>query len=79
MLSTFAVRSELVVGLLVPLQAQGFPLHLMWHAVWLNNRELPPSTQAFKEVLCSESWGQATPSAPLPGLFMEAHPERAGA
>ena len=61
-LSTYAVRSELAVGLLVPLHVEGFPLHLMWHAVWLKDHQLPPSAQAFKSFLCAEAWGQAAPA-----------------
>ncbi|HEV1996967.1 MAG TPA: LysR substrate-binding domain-containing protein [Candidatus Dormibacteraeota bacterium] len=59
-LSRYAVRSELAVGLLVPLAVGGFPVRQTWHAVWLKDRELPPSAEAFKSFLCAESWGEAS-------------------
>ena len=59
-LSTYAVRSELAVGLLVPLLVEGFPVRQTWHAVWLNDHELPRSAEAFRAFLCAESWGDAS-------------------
>jgi DNA-binding transcriptional LysR family regulator len=78
-LSTFAVRSELAVGLLVPLQAEGFPLHLMWHAVWLGDRELSSAARAFKEFLCSEAWGSEPTSAAPHEILVAPEPELADA
>jgi len=58
-LSTYAVRSELAVGLLVPLEVDGFPIRQTWHAVWLTGHELRPPAEAFRSFLCAESWGGA--------------------
>ena len=71
-LSTHAVRSEVAVGLLVPLRVEGFPLHLTWHAVWLKEHQPAPSTQAFTEFLCTENWGLTAPAMRAQVLSLEA-------
>ena len=55
-LSTEAVRSELAVGLLVPLMVEAFPLRSTWHAVWLAGRKLPAAADAFREFITVASW-----------------------
>src|SRR4029077_5403206 len=63
-LSTYAVRLELQVGLLRPLQVQGFPVERMWHVTWTRDRLLSPAASAFKAFLHSQDWRQAL-SVPL--------------
>jgi DNA-binding transcriptional LysR family regulator len=63
-LSTRAVRLELELGLLRPLQVAGFPVQRMWHVVWARDRLLSPATQAFRQFLHSTQWRE-TLSIPL--------------
>ena len=44
-LSTYAVRLELQLGLLRPLRVQGFPVERMWHATWARDRLLSPAAR----------------------------------
>lgn len=61
-LSTYAVRTELAVGLLRPVRCEGFPIRQTWHAVWLSERPLPPAAYTFREVMSSGAWrGRPTP------------------
>jgi DNA-binding transcriptional LysR family regulator len=58
-LSTYAVRLELQLGLLHPLQVRGFPVQRMWHVVWSRDRMLSPAATAFKAFLHSPDWRTA--------------------
>jgi LysR family transcriptional regulator, low CO2-responsive transcriptional regulator len=55
-LSTYAVRLELHLGLLRPLQVVGFPAERMWHITWARDRLLNPAATAFKAFLHSPGW-----------------------
>jgi LysR family transcriptional regulator, low CO2-responsive transcriptional regulator len=55
-LSTYAVRLELQLGLLRPLRVNGFPVERMWHAAWARDRLLSPAAGAFKAFLHSPHW-----------------------
>jgi LysR family transcriptional regulator, low CO2-responsive transcriptional regulator len=63
-LSTYAVRLELQVGLLRPLHVRGFPVQRMWHVTWARDRLLSPAAAAFKAFLHSPDWRDAL-SVPL--------------
>ena len=41
-LSTYAVRLELQLGLLRPLRVHGFPVERLWHVTWARDRLLSP-------------------------------------
>src|ERR1700676_3267161 len=47
-LSTYAVRLELQLGLLRPLAVRGFPVQRMWHVTWARDRLLSPAAAAFR-------------------------------
>jgi DNA-binding transcriptional LysR family regulator len=55
-LSTYAVRLELQLGLLRQLQVGGFPVHRTWHVTWARDRLLSPAAAAFKVFLHSPAW-----------------------
>ncbi len=55
-LSTYAVRLELQLGLLRPLQVAGFPVERMWHVTWARDRLLSPAAAAFKAFIHSPGW-----------------------
>jgi DNA-binding transcriptional LysR family regulator len=55
-LSTYAVRLELQLGLLQPLRVHGFPVERMWHVTWSRDRLLSPAATAFKAFLHSSEW-----------------------
>jgi DNA-binding transcriptional LysR family regulator len=55
-LSTYAVRLELQLGLLRPLRVQGFPVDRMWHVTWARERLLSPAATAFRAFLHSAGW-----------------------
>jgi DNA-binding transcriptional LysR family regulator len=63
-LSTYAVRLELQLGLLRPLRVEGFPVERMWHVTWARDRLLSPAAAAFKAFLHSSDW-RATLALPL--------------
>jgi DNA-binding transcriptional LysR family regulator len=63
-LSTYAVRLELQLGLLQPLRVEGFPVERMWHVAWARDRLLSPAASAFKAFLHSPEW-RATLAIPL--------------
>jgi DNA-binding transcriptional LysR family regulator len=58
-LSTYAVRLELQLGLLIPLRVHGFPAERMWHVIWARDRLLSPAAGAFKAFLHSPDWRAA--------------------
>jgi DNA-binding transcriptional LysR family regulator len=55
-LSTYAVRLELQLGLLRPLAVRGFPVQRMWHVTWARDRVLSPAAAAFRGFLHSPDW-----------------------
>ena len=55
-LSTFAVRLEVQLGLLRPLRVQGFPVQRQWHITWASDRLLSTAAEAFRTFLHSEDW-----------------------
>ena len=55
-LSSYAVRLELELGLLHQLDVRGFPVRRMWHVVWARERILSPATQAFRSHLHAPDW-----------------------
>lgn len=57
-LSTYAVRLELELGLLHQLRVNGFPVRRMWHVVWARERILSPAAQAFRSHLQASDWRQ---------------------
>jgi LysR family transcriptional regulator, low CO2-responsive transcriptional regulator len=63
-LSTYAVRLELQVGLLRPLRVAGFPVERMWHVTWTRERLLSPAAGAFRAFLHSPDW-RASLATPL--------------
>ena len=63
-LSTYAVRLELQVGLLRPLRVAGFPVERMWHVTWARERLLSPAAAAFRAFLHSPDW-RASLAIPL--------------
>jgi DNA-binding transcriptional LysR family regulator len=63
-LSTYAVRLELQVGLLRPLRVAGFPVERMWHVTWTRERLLSPAAAAFRAFLHSPDW-RASLGTPL--------------
>jgi DNA-binding transcriptional LysR family regulator len=63
-LSTYAVRLELQVGLLRPLRVAGFPVERMWHVTWTRERLLRPAAAAFRAFLHSPDW-RASLAIPL--------------
>lgn len=65
-LSTYAVRLEVQLGLLRPLSVEGFPARRQWHVTWAKDRLLSSAASAFKAFLHSESWRDSL-SAPLGG------------
>lgn len=58
-LSTYAVRLEVQLGLLRPLLVKGFPARRMWHVTWARDRLLSPATEAFRAFLHSTAWRAA--------------------
>jgi LysR family transcriptional regulator, low CO2-responsive transcriptional regulator len=58
-LSTYAVRLELQLGLLRPLAVRGFPVQRMWHVTWARDRVLSPAAAAFRGCLHSPDWRSA--------------------
>jgi LysR family transcriptional regulator, low CO2-responsive transcriptional regulator len=63
-LSTYAVRLELQVGLLRLLRVAGFPVERMWHVTWTRERLLSPAAAAFRAFLHSPDW-RASLAIPL--------------
>jgi DNA-binding transcriptional LysR family regulator len=63
-LSTYAVRLELQLGLLRPLRVRGFPVERMWHVTWARDRLPSPAASAFRTFLHSPRWREAL-SVPL--------------
>jgi DNA-binding transcriptional LysR family regulator len=57
-LSSFAVRLELELGILHRLQVHGFPVTRMWHIVWARGRILSPAAQEFRHHLHASDWRQ---------------------
>ena len=55
-LSSYAVRLELELNLLHPLEVRGFPVHRTWHVVWARERFLSPAALAFRRHLQSSDW-----------------------
>ena len=55
-LSTYAVRLELQVGLLRTLRVKGFPVERMWHATWARERLLTAAAIAFRTFLHTTEW-----------------------
>jgi LysR family transcriptional regulator, low CO2-responsive transcriptional regulator len=55
-LSSYAVRLELQLGLLRPLRVHGFPVERMWHVTWAHDRLLSPAPAAFRAFLHSPHW-----------------------
>lgn len=55
-LSTFAVRLEVKLGLLRPLHVEGFPVQRQWHLTWAADRLLSTAAQSFREFLHSSDW-----------------------
>ncbi len=55
-LSNYAVRLERQLGLLRPLDVEGFPVDRMWHVTWSRERLLSPAATAFKAFLHSPDW-----------------------
>ena len=46
-----AIGNELIVGSLVVLDVEGFPLELKWHIVHFRSKRLSPSARSFKDFL----------------------------
>jgi DNA-binding transcriptional LysR family regulator len=63
-LSTYAVRLELQLGLLRPLRVSGFPVERMWHVTWARERLLSPAATAFRAFLHTTEW-RASLAIPL--------------
>jgi DNA-binding transcriptional LysR family regulator len=63
-LSTYAVRLELQLGMLRPLSVEGFPVERMWHVTWTRERLLSPAATAFRAFLHSPEW-RASLTIPL--------------
>jgi DNA-binding transcriptional LysR family regulator len=63
-LSTYAVRLELQLGMLRPLRVEGFPVERMWHVTWARERLLSPAATAFRSFLHSPDW-RASLTIPL--------------
>ena len=63
-LSTYAVRLELQLGLLRPLAVHGFPVQRMWHVTWARDRLPSPAAAAFRAFLHTPDWRHAL-SVPL--------------
>lgn len=63
-LSTYAVRLELQLGLLRPLRVEGFPVERMWHVTWACERLLSPAATAFRAFLHNPDW-RASLATPL--------------
>lgn len=55
-LSSYAVRLELELGLLHRLQVHGFPVTRTWHVIWARERILSPAAQAFRQHLQATDW-----------------------
>ncbi len=55
-LSVYAVRLELQLGLLRPLRVDGFPVRSLWHVVTARERILSPAASAFRTFLHSPEW-----------------------
>jgi DNA-binding transcriptional LysR family regulator len=55
-LSSYAVRLELELKLLHPLEVSGFPVRRMWHVIWARERILSPAAQAFRKHLHATEW-----------------------
>ena len=55
-LSTYAVRLELQLGLLRPLRVHGFPVERLWHVTRARDRLLSPAASAFRAFLHSPEW-----------------------
>ncbi|MDQ6747554.1 MAG: LysR substrate-binding domain-containing protein, partial [Candidatus Dormibacteraeota bacterium] len=66
-LSTYAVRAEVDAGLLVTLDAEGFPLRRTWHSVWLRQLKLAPAPEAFRRYLCAGAWLHQVDAGPTAG------------
>jgi|HubBroStandDraft_6_1064221.scaffolds.fasta_scaffold96488_2 DNA-binding transcriptional LysR family regulator len=62
-LSTYAVRLELQLGLLRPLRVHGFPAERMWHVTWAGDRLLSPAAGAFRAFLHSPDWRSSLSTA----------------
>jgi DNA-binding transcriptional LysR family regulator len=55
-LSTYAVRLELQLGLLHTLEVKGFPVSRVWHVVWARERILGAAAHAFHQHLLTQDW-----------------------
>ncbi|MHB8717703.1 MAG: LysR family transcriptional regulator [Candidatus Dormibacteria bacterium] len=55
-LSTYAVQLEVQLGLLRPLNVEGFPVRRLWHVTWAADRLLSSAALAFREYLHGEDW-----------------------
>ena len=55
-LSSYAVRLELELGILHQLQVRGFPVTRLWHVIWARERILSSATQAFRLHLHASDW-----------------------
>ena len=55
-LSTFAVRLEVKLGLLRPLAVEGFPVQRQWHIAHARERLPSAAALAFRTFLHSEDW-----------------------
>jgi LysR family transcriptional regulator, low CO2-responsive transcriptional regulator len=60
-LSGHAVQLELALGMLRPLEVEGFPVSRPWHVVWARERLLSPSAQAFRSFLRTADWRLTLP------------------
>lgn len=57
-LSTFAVRLEVQLGLLRPLAVGGFPVRRQWHITHAKDRLPSAAAEAFRAFLHSDEWRQ---------------------
>jgi DNA-binding transcriptional LysR family regulator len=60
-LSVYAARLEIELGLLHPLRVEGFPARRTWHVVWPRERILSPAAQAFRAYLHTPEWRTSLP------------------
>lgn len=58
-LSTYAVRLEVQLGLLRPLAVEGFPVRRQWHITHARDRLPSAAAEAFRAFLHSEGWRHA--------------------
>ncbi len=61
-LSVYAARLEIELGLLRPLRVEGFPVRRTWHVVWPRERILSPAARAFRAYLHETEWRASLPT-----------------